>query len=97
MEADFSSIDIDAILGWSFYDRFSFRLLRAAPAALGGSQARGPIGTVAAASATATATATRDPSRDCDLHHRSQQSRILNPLSEARDGTCNLMVPSKIH
>ena len=45
----------------------------------------------------ATATATSDPSRICDLHHSSWQRRILNPLSEARDGTRNLTVPSRIH
>ena len=38
-----------------------------------------------------TATATRDLSHVCDLHHSSQQRRILNPLSEARDRTRNLM------
>ena len=43
------------------------------------------------------ATATRDPSCICDLHHSSQQCWILNPLSEARDPTCNLMVLSQIH
>uniref|UniRef100_A0A4X1T5W0 Uncharacterized protein n=1 Tax=Sus scrofa TaxID=9823 RepID=A0A4X1T5W0_PIG len=37
-----------------------------------------------------------DPSRVCDLHHSSPQHQILNPLSEARDRTCNLMVPSRI-
>ena len=31
------------------------------------------------------------------LRHSSQQRRILNPLSEARDRTHNLMVPSRIH
>ena len=30
------------------------------------------------------------------LHHSSQQLRILNPLSKARDQTHNLMVPSRI-
>ena len=47
----------------------------------------------------ATATATPDPDPSCvfDLHHSSQQRRILNPLSEARDQTHNLMVPSRIH
>ena len=30
------------------------------------------------------------------LHHSSQQRQILNPLSKARDRTCNLMVPSQI-
>ena len=32
-----------------------------------------------------TATATQDLNHVCNLHHSSQQSRILNPLSEARD------------
>ena len=41
----------------------------------------------------ATATATLDPSHICELHHSSRQCRILNPPSEARDQTCNLMVP----
>ena len=41
--------------------------------------------------------ATPDPSYVCDLHHSSWQCQILNPLSEARDRTCNLMVPSQIH
>ena len=31
-----------------------------------------------------------------DLHHSSRQRRIPNPLSEARDRTHNLMVPSRI-
>ena len=38
----------------------------------------------------ATATATQDPSHACDLHHSSQQCRILNPKSGARDRTCIL-------
>ena len=42
-----------------------------------------------------TATATPDLSRVCDLHHSSQQHWLLNPLSEARDRTRNLMVPSQ--
>ena len=44
-----------------------------------------------------TATATTDPSHVCDLHHSSQQRRILNPVREARDRTRNPMVPSWIH
>ena len=40
-------------------------------------------------------TATSDPSRVCDLHHSSQQRWILNPLSQARDRTYNLMIPSQ--
>ena len=42
------------------------------------------------------ATATQNLSHVCDLHHSSQQRRILNPLSKARDQTHNLMVPSQI-
>ena len=44
-----------------------------------------------------TATVTPDPSCVCDLQHSSQQSQILNPLSEARDRTRTFMVPSQIH
>ena len=44
----------------------------------------------------ARATAMQDLSRVCELHHSSRQRQILNPLSEARDRTCNLMVPSRI-
>ena len=40
------------------------------------------------------ATAMSDPRHICDLYHRSQQHLILNPLSEARDGTCTLVDPS---
>ena len=42
------------------------------------------------------ATAMQDLSLICDLHHRSQQSQILNPLSKARDQTCILMDTSQI-
>ena len=79
---------------------FFFPFSRATPMAYGGSQARGLIGAVAtrptpqpqqcqiqAASATSCV---------CDLHHSSQQRRILNPLSKARDRTHNLTVPSQI-
>ena len=41
------------------------------------------------------AMATQDPSHICNLHHSSWQHGILNPLSEARDQTRNLMVPSR--
>ena len=73
---------------------FFLLFLWAAPAAYGGSQARGLIGAVA--TSLARATATQDPSRVCDLHNSSQQRRILNPLSKGRDRTRNLMVPSRI-
>ena len=62
-----------------FFFFFVVCLLRAVPAAYGGSQATGLIGNVAVG-----------------LHHSSQQCRILNPLSEARDLTHNLMVPTRI-
>ena len=45
----------------------------------------------------ATATAIPDPSYVFELHHSSQQHRILNPLSKARDLTCNIMVPRQIY
>ena len=41
-------------------------------------------------------TVTADLSHVCDLHHRSWQFGILNPLSEARDRTCILMHASQI-
>ena len=43
-----------------------------------------------------TATATGDQSCICDLHHSSQQCRILNPLSEARDRTHIVMDISQV-
>ena len=43
-----------------------------------------------------TATAMWDPSYVCDLPHSSQQRQILNPLSEAKDGTCVLMDTSRV-
>ena len=45
----------------------------------------------------ATAIATWDLSPICDLHHSSQLHRVPNPLSEARDWTCNLIDTSQIH
>ena len=45
---------------------------------------------------TSTATATPDLSRICDLHHRSWQCQILNPLREARDWTHHLMFISRV-
>ena len=69
----------------------SFVLFRSAPVAYGGPQARGSN------LAYTTATAMPKPSLNCNLHHSSGQRRVLNPLSEARDRTHNLMVPSRIH
>ena len=44
-----------------------------------------------------TATATPDSSSVFDLHHSSRQRWMLNPLSQARDGTCILIFTSQIH
>ena len=44
-----------------------------------------------------TATATRDLSRTGDLHHSSRQCQILNPLSQAQDGTLILKDTSWVH
>ena len=43
-----------------------------------------------------TPTAMQDPNRICNLHHNSQQCRILNPLSEARDRIYILMDASQL-
>ena len=56
---------------------FSFSLFRAAPAAYGGSQARGRI------RATATGLHHSHMSHICDLQHSSRKHRVFNPLSEA--------------
>ena len=61
-------------------------LYMAAPAAYGGSQARGQTG-AAAAGLHHVDMATRDPSCIWDLYHSLPQQWILNPLSEARDQT----------
>ena len=89
---------------------FFFVFFRPAPAAYGGSQARGRIRTVAASLSHSQSnarsnpylppipqlTATPDPSCVYNLHHSSQQRWILNPPREAMDRTRNLTVPSRI-
>ena len=67
---------------------------RAALTAYGGSQAR--VYSELLLPAYTTATAKPDLSRVCNLHYSSWQCRILNPLSEAREQSYNLMVPSQI-
>ena len=44
----------------------------------------------------ATATAMPQQRHICNLHHSPWQRQILNPLSEARDGTCILVHPSRV-
>ena len=71
-----------------------FLLFRAAPTAYGGSQARRSHRSYGCQP-------TPEPQQHriraaSDLHHRSRQCQIPNPLSKARDQTRNLMVPSQI-
>ena len=49
------------------------------------------LGGIKSELAYSTATAMPDPNRIYDLHHSSQQGRILNPLSGTRDQTHILM------
>ena len=58
-------------------------LFRATLSACGSSQATGQI--EAAAAGLHTATPKQDLNHVCDLHQSSQQSRILQPLSQVRD------------
>ena len=74
---------------------FFFLLFRASPMAYGGFQARGLTGATAAGLRHSHSNARSRPHRW--PHHRSQQRWILNPMSEARDWTRTLMVPSQTH
>ena len=73
---------------------FSFLPFRATPVAYEGYQARGQIGATAAGLCHSHSNAGSKPF--CNLHHSSLQWQILNPLSEARDQSSNLIVPSRI-
>ena len=96
LEIKLYKLNLQASLSFfSFLFFFFFGLLRAAPVAYRDSQARGQIGALAVG--LHTVILTPDLSHVCDLHHSSQQHRILNPLSEARDQTCVLMDASQIH
>ena len=88
----FRCVYIPQPLGLQVFFGFFFR---ATPTAHGGYQARGL--TELQLPAYTTATAMPDLSHICDLHHSLWQCQILNLLSEPRDWTCNLMVPSQIH
>ena len=90
--ADYINVMLFSLF-YLFY--FYFLLFRAPFVAYGGSQAKGQIRAIAAG--LATATAMQNVSRICDLHYRSWQRQILNPLSEARDWNRYLRIPSQIH
>ena len=62
--------------------------------AYGGPQARGPIGAVATGLRQSHSKVGSEPC--LQPTPQTRQRRILNPLSKARDGTRNLMVPSQI-
>ena len=86
-----------ALFGFFFPLIYLFSLFAfsgAAPAADGGSQARGRIGAVATGLRQSHSNAGSEP----HLQPAPQltQCLILNPLSKARDRTRNLMVPSWI-
>ena len=71
-----------------------FCLLRVAPTAYGGSQARDPIRATVVGLHHSHSNTGAEPRLPPAIS--SWQHQILNPLSEARDRTCNLMVPSRI-
>ena len=71
---------------WDF-DFFFFVFFRASPMAHGGSQMGYNW------SCSSWPPPEPQQHRICDLHHSPWQCQILDPLSEARDQTCNLMVP----
>ena len=68
---------------------------RAPPATYGGSQARGPIGATAASLHHSHSNVRSELSVTYTIAH-GNHAMILNPMSEARDRTSNLMVPSQI-
>ena len=73
-----------------FFFFFGLFFFRATLATYGGSQARSPIGAVAAGLCQS------HRSRVCDLYHSSWQHQNLNPLSDATDQTCVLMDASRV-
>ena len=76
------TLQINYTLTKNFFCLFIF--FRAAPTAYGGSQARGSNWSYSYQPVPQPA-AMPDLSCVCDLHHRSQQCRILDLLSQARD------------
>ena len=77
---------------------FIFLLFRASLEAYGGSQARGRIrATTAGLHHSHSNVGSKPHLWPIPQVHRSQQCQMLNPLSEARGRTGNLMIPSQIH
>ena len=74
-----------------------FCLFKATPEAYGGSQARGPSGAEVTGHSHSHSHSKWDLSCVCDLRHSSQQHQVINPLSKARDRTCDLMDTSQVH
>ena len=68
---------------------------KATPVEYGGSQAG--VESEQSLLAYTTVSVTQDPSHICNLHHRSWQRWILNPLIKARDQTHVLMDTNQIH
>ena len=80
---------------WTFFFFLFFCFFRATPTTYGGSQARGLI------RATSASLHHSHSNAGSELHHlraipQPRQRWILNPLSETKDRTHNLMVPSRI-
>ena len=84
---------IQSLTSGSFF--FCVCVFLGPPAAYGDSQARGLIGAIAASQSQSHSNA-GSKLLVCDLHHGSWQCWILNPMSKARDGTRNVMVPSQL-
>ena len=81
---------------WNFIYLFLLLFLKATPEAYGSFQERGLIRAIAAGLRHSPRNTRSEPHLQ-PTPHSSRQCQILNPLSEARDQTFNLMVPSQIH
>ena len=79
------------IIIFNFIYLFTALLFMTAPAAYGGSQARGPLGATAAGLCHSQQQCQIQAMSATYIYHSSRQLRILNPLSEARDRTQVLM------
>ena len=82
------------MLSYSFKFCVCVCLFRAVPRSYGGSQARGPIGAVAAGNSHSS---TRSKSHLQPTPQLTATPWILNPLSKAKDQTCVLMDTSQNH